>query len=408
MLSTETVLSRAPDLTLQVDSSNGVRVSHHGEGFLVGPFALALLDVFHQQRSVADALGALRHRIVGEEGLKQALSTIAMLLNGGVLRRVSAESRPELGAKAYPAGGYDTPGVHIAILSDRQRKSRFLEGIREVVKPGDVVVDLGTGSGIMTVAAVKAGARHVYAIEPSSFGGLAQRVFDANGVSDRVTLIRGWGNQVVLPERGDVLLSDIVGNEPLDMQILEANADALQRLLKPDARLLPRRIRLNMALVEIPAEVLHRYTFGPEQIARWRDWYSVDFEPLLEVVRSQELPVYVRPDEARSWPLLSEPRTIVDLDLRNARADGLVAHGVLTAERRCTYNGVIGFFELELGATTRYSTRPDQAGDHCHWFTPLWVLTDPVSLPAGGAVRVTYRYDGFGRTRVRLENVHGD
>lgn len=65
---------------------------------------------------------------------------------------------------------------------------------------GKIVVDVGTGSGILAWFALQAGAKHVYAIEASGAVNYASRLFAANGVADRVTIIKGKVEEVELPE----------------------------------------------------------------------------------------------------------------------------------------------------------------------------------------------------------------
>jgi len=93
---------------------------------------------------------------------------------------------------------------HASMLNDRRRTAGYLASIRDIVKPGDVVVDIGTGTGILAIAAVRAGARHVYAIEEARIARVARTLFEANGMTDHITLIRGRSTEVKLPQRADV------------------------------------------------------------------------------------------------------------------------------------------------------------------------------------------------------------
>ena len=88
-----------------------------------------------------------------------------------------------------PTRGWADPVEHARMLHDDRRTGDYLTALREAVRPGDVVLDLGTGSGVLAVAAARAGARRVYAIEATDIAEVAERVFAANGVQDRVTLI---------------------------------------------------------------------------------------------------------------------------------------------------------------------------------------------------------------------------
>ncbi len=93
---------------------------------------------------------------------------------------------------------------HARTLHDDRRTGDYLAALAAAVRPGDVVLDLGTGRGVLAIAAVRAGARRVYAVEASDIAEVAERVFAANGVQDRVELIVGWSRQIELPEPADL------------------------------------------------------------------------------------------------------------------------------------------------------------------------------------------------------------
>ena len=130
------------------------------------------------------------------------------------------------------------------MLHDDRRTGDYLAALAAAVRPGDVVLDIGTGSGVLAVAAARAGARRVYAVEATDIADVAERVFEVNGVQDRVTLVPGWSRQIELPEKADLLVAEVIGNEPFEEEILETTLDARRRLLKPGARLIPHALTL--------------------------------------------------------------------------------------------------------------------------------------------------------------------
>lgn len=82
------------------------------------------------------------------------------------------------------------PWSHEQLVFDKIRCDTFREAIHRVVKPGDVVVDLGAGTGLLSFFALEAGAHHVYAIEISPIANAAAELIEANNFRDRITLIR--------------------------------------------------------------------------------------------------------------------------------------------------------------------------------------------------------------------------
>lgn len=126
------------------------------------------------------------------------------------------------------------------MLLDKARCEAYREAIFRTVKPGDVVVDLGAGTGLLSLFAAQAGARRVYAIEMSRMAETAAELIDANGFRDRITLIHKVSTKARLPERCDVLVTETLSSFCFDSEnTIEYVADARARFLKPGARIIP-------------------------------------------------------------------------------------------------------------------------------------------------------------------------
>ena len=115
---------------------------------------------------------------------------------------------------------------HRQYLSDEARISAFRRAIEEIVNPGEVVLDLGSGTGILGLLACRAGAGRVYAIEESGMIGLAREVCQANGFQDRVVFIKGLSTRVELPEKVDVVVADQIGRLGFEAGVFEYFRDA--------------------------------------------------------------------------------------------------------------------------------------------------------------------------------------
>src|SRR5436309_9370770 len=139
---------------------------------------------------------------------------------------------------------------HREYLADAVRVSAFRQAIEEVVTPGDVVLDLGAGTGILGLMACRVGAKRVYAVDEGPIIGLAREIAWANGFQDRINHIKGLSTRVELPERVDVVLADQIGRFGLESGILEYFADARARFLKPGGVMVPGELALVVAPVE--------------------------------------------------------------------------------------------------------------------------------------------------------------
>lgn len=396
-LSPDLLLQRLPDLRLHCEPDGTVLVRANTAQLRCPPEVLGALDLFYRPCPAGRAVD----RLIGD-GHTHAAQLVAVLYGAGLLveaAMVAPYLRPD-------RLNYDGPTIHVAMLNDRRRVASFLRGIGEVVRPGDVVLDMGTGIGVFAIAAAQAGARHVYAVEAGAIGWLARANFAANGLADRITLIQGWSSQVRLPERADVLISEMVGNEPTHDAMLEVMRDAKARLLKPAARMVPGRVKIFGLAVALPEERIAANRVTSAAAAGWGERYGLDFGHLVAAGTPTGSSTFsVRPYDTRGWPTLSPPVLLAELDLM--RVDGLELRVDLpfTATADGTINGTLVYFETELGPTTNLSLHPDQAGDDTFRYLPARPLSAPLAVRAGEAMTMTYRYrvagapDGVSVTR---------
>ena len=146
----------------------------------------------------------------------------------------------------YSLAGYG------AMVADRVRVDAYVQALRETVREGSVVVEIGTGPGVFAVLACQLGASRVYAIEPTEIIQLAREVAAANGCADRIEFFEDLSNRVTLPLRADGIFSDLRGPLPLFERHIPSIVDARIRSLASQGTLIPRRDKLWAAVVEAP------------------------------------------------------------------------------------------------------------------------------------------------------------
>ena len=155
---------------------------------------------------------------------------------------------------------------HRQYLSDRIRLSSFRRAINAVIKPGDVVLDLACGTGVLGLLAMKAGAAKVYQVDHSPMIQIARDVADANGYAQSTIGIHQSSNRTSLPEKADLLIADQLSHFGVGAGIPEMFNDARRRLLKPGARAIPRRLELFVAPVNFP-DLWRRVSFWDQRHA---------------------------------------------------------------------------------------------------------------------------------------------
>jgi Ribosomal protein L11 methyltransferase (PrmA)/Arginine methyltransferase oligomerization subdomain len=267
---------------------------------------------------------------------------------------------------------------HRQYLGDASRVSAFRQAIEEVVTPGDVVLDLGAGTGILGLMACRAGAKRVYAVDEGPIIGLAREIAEANGFHDRITHIKGLSTRVELPERVDVVLADQIGRFGLESGILEYFGDARERFLKPGGVMVPGEIRLVVAPVE------SQELFG--QIEFWsRAPAGFDFRAARTIAANTGYPA--RFDSAQ---LLGAPARVISLKLSTASMDALSAEVILVAVRPGTLHGIGGWFEAQLSPGVTLTNSP-LAARPIFRMQVFFPIARPVVLEEHDEVRVRLR-----------------
>lgn len=104
---------------------------------------------------------------------------------------------------------------------------------------GKVVLDVGTGTGILAFFALQAGAAKVYAVDASDSCKIAQILADANGFSSKIEIIKARIEDVELPEKVDIIVSEPIGFLLVHERMLESYVTARERFLKPFGLMYP-------------------------------------------------------------------------------------------------------------------------------------------------------------------------
>src|SRR5258708_282023 len=137
-----------------------------------------------------------------------------------------------------------------AMIADAGRFSAYANAIVAAVRPGDTVAEIGCGPGVFSLLACRAGARRVFAIESDDSIQFARQLAAANGLTDRIVFFQSDSRKTELPERVNVIVSDIRGVLSLHDHAIPSLEDARQRLLAPGGIMIPQHDTLKVAVIE--------------------------------------------------------------------------------------------------------------------------------------------------------------
>lgn len=269
---------------------------------------------------------------------------------------------------------YTIPG-HGLMIADPVRMDAYQAALERTVRPGCVVLDIGTGTGLMAMMAVRLGARRVYAVEPGDSIALARVAARDSGVADRIEFLQDISTRITLPERADVIVSDLRGVLPVFQEHVRSLADARDRHLAPGGTLIPRADTLRVAPVEAPDEY-RLFTAPWEEHARGFD---------LSVARGMVLNNWAK---TRILPgqLLAEPRTWAVLEYGTRRDPNVQGTLEWTVQRDATGHGLAVWFRADLVDGVGFTTGPE--GPDIIYRTGFFPWMEPVALRAGDVVEV--------------------
>ncbi|MBA3461815.1 MAG: 50S ribosomal protein L11 methyltransferase [Deltaproteobacteria bacterium] len=273
---------------------------------------------------------------------------------------------------------YADLSIHRWMLRDTERNEAYRRALEHVVKPGDVVLDVGAGTGILSIFAAMAGARKVYAVERTGITEVARQVIASNGYSDRIEVLQSDLEDLTPPEKVDVIVSEWMGGFGVDENILAPLVMARDRWLKPGGKMVPGRVTAIMAPAHLPE--------FDEAIAHWRSRpHGVDLSVIASLTTQETFHTQTPPESLVAPPQEMWSHDPLTCSLEEADQPFTTK---LTFETTgpSTLSGILTWFVAEMGDGR---TLTNAVGDpDTHWGRSLFPLDRPISLVAGTRVEV--------------------
>jgi type I protein arginine methyltransferase len=275
-------------------------------------------------------------------------------------------------------------GEHEEMLSDSVRVDAYHRAIRRSVQPGDVVLDLGTGTGLLAFLASRAGARKVYAVEHGDVIEVAREIARHNGFTN-IEFVQANSREFTPPEPIDLVVHEQMGDELFNENMVQNVVDLRDRVLAPGGRILPARFRLFVEPVSMHDAMRVRRFWNialPEGI----DLAAMERSPIAaryDTGRNEQL--WVRPGSVASTVGRPEPILELDLhaldDLESLPADHVVER---TATEDVVVDGACVWFEAIFDDEVTLTTSP--LATSTSWGNRMFRLDDEVG--AGQALRL--------------------
>ncbi|CAN8260209.1 unnamed protein product [Cochlearia groenlandica] len=249
---------------------------------------------------------------------------------------------------------------------------------------GRVVVDVGAGSGILSMFAAQAGAKHVYAVEASEMAEYARTLIAGNPLfAERITIIKGKVEDIELPEKADVLISEPMGTLLVNERMLESYVIARDRFMSPNGKMFPALGRIHVAPFSdelLFIEMANKALFWQQQ-----NYYGVDLTPL---VGSANKGYFSQPvvDAFDPRILVATPMSHT-MDFTQMKEEDLYEIDIplkFTASMCTRVHGLACWFDVLFdGSTVQrwFTTAP--GAPTTHWYQMSCVLSQPIFVMAG-------------------------
>jgi len=275
------------------------------------------------------------------------------------------------------------------MLSDPLRMRRLEAAIASRVTPGCVALDLGGGTGVLSMMALRAGAAKVFVVERTPVISLAKELLDANGFSGRAEFIESDWRDAAVPEPADVLIIEALGPFGIDEGILGAVARARKDgLIRPGAPVVPEKLKLHVA--PVCCEDAHRaVSFWDEKPA------GFDFSALKDAAVNAVYNRVFAKDE-----IVAPPATVAEYDFSSGPLDDFSAEPVFSFEKDSVVHGFAGWFSSDLGSGAEIDTSP--FSESTHWKQNYFPLRRGFSLLRGDTIKLKMASSTGRRGRVDL------
>jgi type I protein arginine methyltransferase len=342
-------LRRNSDLQIEWDSQGVLWASSREAGVRLSLPAQAamLLDAFDGERSILEVMQDLG---AGPE----IVGFVGMLHERNILVDESFKSQY---FQNYHLGD------HHSMLRDVPRMNTYRDALRELITPETVVADCGTGTGILALFAAQAGAKKVYAIEGSRWIDIARQMAEANGLTERIEFVRGQMEEVTLPEKVDLIVSECMDSLFIDARMLPDVLKFRDRTLKEKGVMVPFAGKIFLAPVSAPSE-------HADWMGRWDTLYAdygLRFDPLASLAAAQS---HRRP--LAHDCLLAPLAEIAHVDLATAppATPAFQTEVTFEVQRDGLCHGFAGSFDALLSPQVTLSTSPESPMTHWqqHYF----------------------------------------
>ncbi|XP_043222011.1 protein arginine N-methyltransferase 1-like isoform X2 [Amphibalanus amphitrite] len=290
----------------------------------------------------------------------------------------------EMTSKDYYFDSYAHFGIHEEMLKDEVRTLTYRNSMyhnRHLFKD-KVVLDVGCGTGILSMFAAKAGAKKVIGVDCSNIVDHARTIVKANKLDHVVEIIKGKVEEITLPvEKVDIIISEWMGYCLFYESMLDTVLYARDKWLVEDGMLFPDRATLYVTAIE-------DQQYKETKINWWDDVYGFDMSCIREVAVSEPLVDVVDPKQ-----IVTNSCLLKEVDLATITKEELAftAPFALKVRRSDYIQAFVTYFNIEFTKCHKrvgFSTGPEAR--YTHWKQTVFYTTDQLTCKSGEMINGTF------------------
>ena len=273
----------------------------------------------------------------------------------------------------------DLPVWHFPMMNDKSRNFAYSEAIKLAVDKGSLVLEIGTGSGLLSMMASANGAGEVITCETSStIANIAKKIISKNGYEEKISIINKHSNELIvgkdLPRKADLIISEILSAEFVGEGVRLSVLDANKRLLKKNGTIIPQSGTIRISLLGNDAKILEAVSVNDVSGFDLSEFNLIS--PRKFSLNLKEEPILLSNCEDAFNINLYNMRNIVKeekiIELR-ANQDGLCI-------------GIIQWMKINVYKNIEYENKPGE--NLSHWPTPIYLFDEPVVVKKGKILKI--------------------